>query len=210
MKLFEPLLTMPVLPATVLLGLAVAWSLLSILGGTLFHGHHLHVDGHVDGDPADLFSNFGSFTLRWLNVSEMPLMLWISIFALLWWSVSVIGLMAIDQPLFGKPGTWLATLYLIRNLLIAGWLTKIVTRPFRGWYLTESITSQSLVGQECEICSYEATPEYGQVRFKTDGAPLLLNVRTDGPELPKGTRVWITHYDAARRAYIVSPTSQGN
>ncbi|MCC6508489.1 MAG: hypothetical protein IT423_05240, partial [Pirellulaceae bacterium] len=89
-------------------------------------------------------------------------------------------------------------------------LTKLVTRPFRGWYVTEDLSTQSLIGQECEICSSEATPEYGQVRFKTDGAPLLLNVRTDGSYLAKGARVWITHYDATRRAYIVSPTSQGN
>ncbi len=210
MQLFEPLLTMPVLPATVLLALVVVWSLFSIVGGTLLHGHHVHVEGDLHGDTPDFFTSMGSVALRWLNLSEMPVMIWLSIFALLWWSVSVIGLMAFDLPIFGKPGPWLSILCLIRNILIALGLTKLVTRPFRGWYLSESIVSQSLVGQECEICSLEATSQYGQVRFKTDGAPLLLNVRTDGPDLPKGTRVWITHYDAARRAYIVSPTSQGN
>lgn len=209
MTLWEPLLAMPVLPATLLLMLVVAWSLLAVWGGSVFHGHHLHLDGHVDGDASDLFSSLGSFTLKWLNLNEMPLVIWMSLFSLLWWGISVFFLIVVDVPLLGKPGTLWSILLVARNLVVAGLLTKLITRPFRGWYLSESITSQSLIGQECEICSLEATAEYGQVRFKTDGAPLLLNVRTDGPDLPKGTRVWITHYDSARRAYIVSPTSQG-
>jgi hypothetical protein len=77
----------------------------------------------------------------------------------------------------------------------------------RGWFTSEKLTSKSLIGQECEISSHEASPEFGQVKFKTDGSPLLLNVRTDGPHLAKGERVWITHYDPARRVYIVSPTT---
>ncbi len=210
MTLWEPLLAMPVLPATLLLMLVVLWSLVTVLGGAVFHGHHVHLDAHADGDASDLFTSLGSFTLRWLNLSEMPFMIWLSIFALVWWAASVLFLIAVDVPLLGKPATLWSILLIARNLLIAGLLTKLITRPFRGWYVSESLTSQSLIGQECEICSLDATTEYGQVRFKTDGAPLLLNVRTDGPDLPKGTRVWITHYDATRRAYIVSPTSQGD
>lgn len=210
MEFWEPLLAMPVLPATLLLMLVVFWSLLTVVGGAIFHGHHFHLDAHADGDAGDLFSSAGSFTLRWLNLSEMPLMIWLSIFSLLWWGASVLNLLTIDLPLLGKPGTLWSVVLVARNVVLAAVLTKLITRPFRGWYLSESISSQSLIGQECEICSLEATPEYGQVRFKTDGAPLLLNVRTDGADLPKGTRVWITHYDAVHRAYIVSPTSQGS
>jgi len=77
----------------------------------------------------------------------------------------------------------------------------------RGWFLANSFESKSLIGQEAEISSYDASPENGQVKFKTNGAPLLLNVRTDGPHLAKGTRVWITHYDSTKRLYIVSPTT---
>lgn len=209
MTLWEPLFAAPVLPATLLLMLVVFWSLLTIVGGTVLHGHHFHLDAHADGDASDLFTSLGSFTLRWLNLSEMPLMIWLCIFSLLWWSISVLSFLTVDVPLLGQPGTLWSIVLVARNLVVAGLLTKLITRPLRGWTFSESISSQSLIGQECEICSLEATSEYGQVRFKTDGAPLLLNVRTDGPDLPKGTRVWITHYDAVRRAYIVSPTSQG-
>ncbi len=210
MNLWEPLLAIPVLPATLLLMLVVFWSVLTLFGGAVLHGHHFHVDAHADGDASDLFSSMGSVTMRWLNASEMPLMLWLCVFSLTWWSISISLFIALDAPWLGKPGTVLSIVLIVRNFVLAALVTKLLTRPFRGWTDSESLTSQSLIGQECEICSWEATTEYGQVRFKTDGAPLLLNVRTDGPDLPKGTRVWITHYDAARRAYIVSPTSQGD
>jgi hypothetical protein len=67
-----------------------------------------------------------------------------------------------------------------------------------------------LIGEEAEIWSYDATVSHGQARFKTDGAPLLLNVKTDGPTLVKGTKVWIAHYDETTRVYIVSATTTNN
>jgi hypothetical protein len=77
-----------------------------------------------------------------------------------------------------------------------------------GWFADSgSVDSKSLIGQEAEICSYDATPENGQAKFKTGASPLLLNVRTDVPRLEKGTRVWITHYDSVKRVYHVSPTT---
>jgi len=119
--------------------------------------------------------------------------------------------MTIDDRFLSEPNAtphWLVTLLLIvRNLVIALPLTKFVTQPMRGWFQTGSFESKSLIGQEAEISSYDASPDNGQVKFKTEGAPLLLNVRTDGPHLAKGTRVWITHYDSVKRLYIVSPTT---
>jgi Protein of unknown function (DUF1449) len=210
MKLWEPLLAAPVLPATVLLALLICWSLLAVVGGAVFHGHHLHLDaGDVDGDVTDMFTFLGSATFKWLGLGDMPLMIWLAVFSLLWWSISIVLWTAIDLRWFTGPGWFVSSGLIVRNLIISVLLTRLLTRPMRGWYVSEDFNSKSLIGQECEICSSEATPEYGQVRFKTDGAPLLLNVRTDGPHLAKGARVWITYYDAVHRAYIVSPTSQG-
>lgn len=205
MKFIEPLIELPVLPASMLLALLAAWSVLAILGGTTFHGHHLSIDS--DADISDAVSSMGSLTFRWLGLSEMPLIIWLSVFSLLWWTVSITLWKSVDMYFFSHPGLGWSTLLVARNLAITLPLTKLLTRPMRGWFISEELTSQSLVGQECEICSSEATPEYGQARFKTDGSPLLLNVRTDGSYLAKGDRVWITHYDAQRRAYIVSSTS---
>lgn len=207
MQFIEPLFELPVLPASLLLAMLVAWSVVAILGGTSIHGHHLDFD--ADGDISDAFSSMGLVTLRWLNLSDMPVMIWLCVFATLWWTISITLWKAVDTIFFTDPGIGWSSLLIVRNLAIALPFTKLATRPFRGWYVTEDLSSHSLVGKECEICSIVATPEYGQVRFKTDGAPLLLNVRTDGPHLAKGTKVWIAHFDEKTRTYIVSPTTQG-
>lgn len=219
MKFIEPLLELPVLPASFLLAMLMIWSVLAILGGADLHGHDVGIDhdldighdvdvGH-DGDLSDAVSGLGMVTLRWLNLSDMPVMIWLCIFSILWWTVSITLWKSVDTIFLTHPGIGWSSLLIVRNLAIALPLTKLATRPLRGWHVSEDLSSKSLIGQECEICSIEATPQYGQVRFKTDGAPLLLNVRTDGPHLAKGTKVWIAHFDAKTRTYIVSPTTSG-
>jgi hypothetical protein len=146
--------------------------------------------------------------LRWLNVKDIPLVLWLGSFAVIWWFLSASLWTAIDARFLSVSPGWLwSSLLVVRNLGLAIPLTKLVTQPMKGWFKMERLDAQSLIGKECQISSSEATPEFGQVKFKTRGAPLLLNIRTDGPHLPKGTNVWITHYDTKRRVYIVSPTT---
>ena len=145
--------------------------------------------------------------VRWLNLKDVPLVLWMGVLAVWWWFISACLWTILDRRFFAEPGWLWSSLLIVRNLTIAIPLTKLATKPMRGWFATERFSSQSLLGQECRISSSVASPEFGQVKFKTDGSPLLLNVRTDGPSLVQGTPVWITHYDAKRRVYIVSPTT---
>jgi len=212
-ELLQPMMVGPVLPATILLGVLLVWSLLTITVGVGFD-LHTPFHGHFESISHAFWEAIGSVAIvpmKWLNLRNMPFMLWIGIFAIVWWSTSIGIWMTIDDRFLSEPNAtphWIVTLLLIvRNLAIALPLTKLITQPMRGWFLTSSFESKSLIGQEAEISSYDASPENGQVKFKTDGAPLLLNVRTDGPHLAKGTRVWITHYDSVKRLYIVSPTT---
>lgn len=135
-------------------------------------------------------------------------MLWLSVFAVAWWSASLLWWLVLDEWLAANPGPLLTTLMIIRNLTCGVLMTKLITAPMQTWFKNSPyLIAKSLVGEEAEICSYDATPEHGQAKFKTGAAPLLLNVRTDGPHLLKGTRVWITYYDSDRRIYLVSPTT---
>lgn len=218
------LVAAPVLPATILLVVLVAWSLTTIvIGGLDSHlaaSWHLHNPfsggGHTDADGLShtithaLGDAMGSVVLapaKWLNLKQLPIVLWAGIFTLCWWSVSVLIWVTVDTSLFKELGTPVILLMIARNLVLSLLATKVITQPMRGWFDTNELTSVSLVGHEAEISSFDATPENGQVKFKTDGAPLLLNVRTDGPHLPKGTRVWLTHYDKQKHIYIVSATT---
>ncbi len=216
LEFLNPLLVGPVLPSTILLAAMIAWSLLVTVIGVADHSLH-HGMGSIGGHDgwaesfsthsfAEAISGLGMVTLRWLNLRDMPLMLWMAVFSLLFWGVSLSSWLMLDKFLSPQPGLGLTSLFLMKNLAISLPLTKVLTQPFRGWFESTHVPAKSLIGCECEISSSEANDRFGQVRFKTDGAPLLLNVRTDGPHLAKGSRVWITHYDSKRRVYIVSST----
>jgi hypothetical protein len=217
---FAPLIAPPVLPATILLFLVAVWSLLTVLLG--FGGDHSWFHGHVDPSSGidhdaasgwlhDLVEGTGATILtpiRWLNLNSVPIFIWFTVFALIWWALSITLWLLIDIRLSAEPGTLLTLGLMGKNLAIALPATKFSTNPLRNLFKgVEGITSKSLIGEEAEIWSYDATSTHGQARYKTDGAPLLLNVRTDGPTLVKGTRVWITHYDNTNRIYIVSATT---
>jgi hypothetical protein len=213
-ELIQPLLASPVLPATILLLMVVSWSLFTIaIGfGIDLQGHfpfHFHNPFH--GLFHGLDDAVGAVVLaptKWLNLRSVPFMLWLGVFAIAWWSVSLIWWLSLDDWFTPNPSS-LVTLGLIsRNLVCTLPLVKLATQPMQGWFnTTNQLHSKSLIGQEAEISSYDATPVNGQAKYKTGAAPLLLNVRTDGPHLPKGTRVWITHYDAKKHIYLVSPTT---
>lgn len=210
MELITTFFSGPILPASILLCFLLGWSLLALLGTVELDlpGSNLNLDGDVDlGDATTLGDGAALLTLRWLNIGHVPLALWMGVLAIVWWLASATLWLLVDQQFFSPPGWLWSSLLVIKNLAIAVPVTKLVTNPMRSWFVTEKLNARSLVGQECQISSAQATPEFGQVKFKTDGAPLLLNVRTDGPHLANGTTVWITHYDAKNRVYLVSPTT---
>ena len=213
----------PVFPSTIMLGLLVLWSLTTIIIGGLdshiaasWHLHNPFSGGHADGDGLShtishaLGDAMGTVVLapaKWLNLKHLPIVLWGGIFILSWWATSILLWAMIDSLFFRGSSSLVVSLLIVRNFIIGLLATKLITQPMRGMFDTKELDSISLVGKEAEICSLDATPENGQVKYKTDGAPLLLNVRTDGPHLPKGTRVWLTHYDKNKRIYIVSATT---
>jgi hypothetical protein len=195
-----------------------------------------HVDGHFDahahvdtdvgdhplipGDPAGLHSgeahgihkeiaggHNGSFlvqALSFLNVGQVPLTLVLSVFALCLW----LGSMIVNRYLTGG-SVALATAALIPNFIVSVVATRYITLPFRP--LFRAITWERnehfvVIGQRCTITTSEATPEFGQAEIKTDGAPLLLNVRTlNGSRLTKGETAVVARVDHDRSLYFITP-----
>lgn len=232
MNLLQAFFSGPLLLPTVTLLSVSAWGLLATLfsfdshsGSVMDHAGsdvplgHGGLD-HSSGGPASIEhsgssggrgvgnqSHEGLFAAisQWLNIREMPLMFWFSVFAVLWWIISAAWWLIVDRWLLESPGIFWSFLLMARNLICTLPCTKIATIPLKGWESSTHFDARSLIGKECEISSTEAGPAFGQVKFKTQGAPLLLDVRTDGPYLARGARVWITHYDEKKRIYQVSP-----
>ncbi|QDT06616.1 hypothetical protein K227x_50270 [Rubripirellula lacrimiformis] len=210
-QLAERMFVGPVWPASILVALLVLYTLFALVGlidlGMDLPDLDVDVDvpdaGGVDVD-IDFLHGIGATTIRWTNIAKVPVILWGGVFAVAFWSVSY-GLWH-HFDIHRYDPTWLtSTLLSIRNLVIATGITKLATQPLVGYFVDPPSYDQTrLIGATCEITTSQATSEFGQAKFRTNAAPLLLNIRTDGPDIPKGTEVRIIEFDSKTRIYKVT------
>jgi hypothetical protein len=206
---------------TVLLGLVLGYWLLVLVGALgldLFDvdldidadvGGDIDLDGDVVGDLGGTsalgsFLSFGAVALRFMNIGRVPLMVWLSVFALALWLLT----MALDKP---ENHAALAhdLLILLRNGVIAVACAKIVTQPLRGRFdVVEAPTVRDLVGRQCTVVTPTLNEQSGQIRCATEAAPLLLNARTKGEPLAKGDRAVIVDIDLPQGIYFVEKAEQ--
>ena len=173
-------------------------------GGVDAGGVDAGVDGGADIHPPGLLGSLGAMTIKWSNFGRIPIAIWGSLFTLAFWIISYSLWHGFDAERYSA--TLIPSILLtIRNLVLAIVVTKPVTQPLVGKFDKEpGYDSQRIVGSTCEISSLEATPSYGQAKFRTNAAPLLLNIRTDGSTFERGTEVKIIGFNPAKRIYTVT------
>jgi hypothetical protein len=134
----------------------------------------------------------------------VPLTLVLSVFALCLWLGSMIA-----NRYFTGGSVALATAALLPNFALAVIATRYITLPFRPVFRAinrERNEGIVVVGQRCIITTSEATPDFGQAEIKTEGAPLLLNVRTlNDTFLAKGETAVVVRVDQDRSLYFITP-----
>lgn len=203
-ELLHPYLQMPTLPFTVLLGLVVAYWLLMIVSGLDLD--FLDFDFDLDGDPTTHHSGlaWGFAGLQWFNLGDVPVMVWLSIFALAAWLTSAI----FDKQLTDPTTSELLTAT-VRNIGVALIAAKAITQPLKGKLkIHEPNTVEQMIGRAVVITSSEADTTHGQATCPSDGAPLLINVRTIAGSLAKGDAAEIVDYSPEERVYFIRSAAQ--
>lgn len=192
----------PLWPASLLVCCLLIFMVLSMLGGLdLDFGIDVDIDTDVDGD---LMGGIGGVTLRWLNLNHLPVFLWLSIFTVIFWMTSYAFWYSFDVKRY-EPTIMTSILLMLRNGVIAIGVTKVVTEPLNRYFQpAPSFGPSKLIGKTCEVSTGEATDSFGQARFRTDASPLILNIRTDGETLTKGSIVQIVAYDHDKHIYKVT------
>ncbi len=195
--LIDSLFVGPVWPATVLLLLVLVYLVIAFTTAC-----DLDFDG-LDLD-ADGWQSVGALSLRWLHLDSVPIILWLALFACIQWPVAYYLWHELDAA--RHEPTWFMTAVLAsRNAVIAMVATRFVLHPFIPYFrMGSAYEPEELIGQSVTIVSQLTTAAYGQARYETGGAPLLLNVRTHGPDLPKGSIVQIVDYQSDKRLYFVA------
>jgi hypothetical protein len=170
-----------------------------------------HVDADVDADvhaETDAQGHLGHSggvvygMLRFFNVGEIPLMIMLSFTILFMWAGAFLvhHYLGIHSLLVGLA---LFVPYFIGALLVA----KVVTTPLKALFKSlkkQTEQHEELMGRDCVVTTSEVNGEFGQAEVKTQGSPLLLNVRTEhGQVLVRGDEAIITHHLPSKSIYIV-------
>ena len=220
----EQMFVGPLWPASILVGMLIIYTAMAMFGLIDFGldvpeidlDTDVSLDMDVDIDVPDIdvpdavptdwdfWQGIGAASIRATNFGRVPVIIWVGVFTLAYWTISYVLWHVFDAKRY-EPSVLPSILLSIRNVVIATVATKAITQPLVGYFIAgPSYESTGLVGSTCEVCTLEATPKYGQAKFRTQAAPLLLNIRTDGPHLKKGTEVLITSFDRQTRIYKVT------
>lgn len=203
----QPYFEWPTLPFSILLCVVLAYWLLMIISGIDLDIFDFDLDVDADADITGDSSIFdwGMVGLKWFNLGEVPLMIWVTAFTLPTWLMSAV----FDRGMSDPTTQELAT-SILRNVGVGLLLAKGITQPMRGMMKAqEPNTVREMIGRSCVVTTVEASDSFGQARCEQDGAPLMLNVQTTGETVPKGTVVEIVDYLPEGRTYVVQAMANG-
>lgn len=191
-------------PASLVMFTLIYWVLV-ILGGAGMEMFEFDLDADADVDldvngPLAAGASWGLVVLRFLNLGAVPVMVWMTIFSVTFFAISYFW----NNPAYSA-SFWATTQVVVRNFVLAVAASKLLTQPLVGKLaVKQSAKSASLVGKSCTIVSYEANEDSGQASVRSDGAPFLIHVRTDGETLKKGDAAVITDYQSDGSLFLVT------
>ena len=206
-ELIETAISPTVVPATVLLLLvALYWAIAVFSGlGLDLLDFDLDFDADFDTDSSlESIMSAGAITLRFLNIGQLPINLWGSVFAIAFWTISMLW----RSPEQATAIFGIATI-VVRNGAVALLPTKLLTQPLRGKFEPiEPEAAEELIDSIGVVTTAEVSPGGGQARFASAASPLLLNVRSAQTVLAKGEQVRIVNCDPTTHIYTVERLSQ--
>jgi hypothetical protein len=196
------------LPASILLVLVMAYWLMALLAGLDLDFFDFDLDLDLDAEPNLLSAvGIGFLTFRFLNLGRIPFMIWMSVFTVTYWLLSILLDRLLDDPEH-RETLLVAAQYGIRNFAIAVVLTKIFTQPLRGKFeAKEPHPAEELIGNTCVITTSEANERFGEAHYATGGAPLVLTVRTTDGKIAKGESAEIVDFEPDGNIYFVRKTN---
>ena len=194
------------LPLTIGLIICCAYWLVSIIGVFDFDTEvDIDADVDINGGSGGLFSSILSF----VNASEVPLMLILTLINVYMWAIAMLT----NHVLNPENLSWLALVLFGLNFIISVILTKYTTKPLAPLFVSlqdDIEKALPLVGQTGKVKSRVIDHKYGQVEIRRDkGSPALINCKlseTDEP-MVRGEDVLVVKYEESSQRYIVRSLS---
>ncbi|MBE2286692.1 MAG: DUF1449 family protein [Prosthecobacter sp.] len=192
---------------TLLLALVVCYWLLVILGALDFEADLPDADLDLDSDGHHAHHGMSTGGVwitagRLFGFSQVPIVVWLSFLFLFMWFLSLV----LNEKWNPSHSILQTFILLLPNLVGSLVITKLVTIPVARLFkaMADSDTeAEVVIGRTGTVCSIEADETYGQLEITANGAPLLINVRTQGGTLVKGTQAKITSAGPDNAFYFI-------
>lgn len=195
---FSIILSFPTVIFTVLLGVAVVYWLVCLLGIA-------DMDG-LDGDTGGAL-DFGGL-MATLGFKGVPLPLILTLLFLFAWLTSYFADLLLGM---GQAALWLRLLFgllaIPLSLVVAVAATRVVIHPVRPLFqqVYQQPLQKRLLGTSCIIRSASVSRERGRAdAHLADGSHVILQVRSDDT-LPRNSRAVLIEYLPDENAYWVVP-----
>lgn len=164
------------------------------------HGH-AHFDSHAGHDG--LGTGWLNGALAFFNLGRIPLMIFLSFVFLPLWAGSILA-----NYYTGNTSLLLGLAFLLPLFIGSLFVAKFLTLPFVKLFSALEKDHDSgavVVGKVCTVLLPATADKLGQASVQTDGAPLMLNVRSLSTPLARGETALIIDFDAARKCYLIEP-----
>jgi hypothetical protein len=205
------------LPLTILLGFVIIFWLLAVLGTVDIDSLDVDfdmdtdIDGDFDTDVTPSNIGFLGGPMKFVNATDVPVMMVLSLLTLFMWVISILSNAAFNP---GHSGL-IAGGLIVGNLIVSGILVKIITQPlipfFKAFKKGEN-DDEPVIGRIGTVKSRVIDSKYGQVEVpRNNGAPAIVNCRmADGHSpLVRGTQVLVFDKDNEKTLFIVREATPG-
>mgnify|MGYP006280147001 FL=1 len=186
-----------ILPSMLLMIVIFYW-LSMILG--VFSVDVIDFDLDFDLDcSSNLYFDGGVKIIKFLNIGAVPIMIYGTILFLVLWVLSMLVYYTnISPQSFG------GFLIFGQNIIIAVLLTKALTEPLTGFFAAmEDSSSVEIVGKDCVLKSTINAENIGQAEIMVDGYPIVINVKSVGDTILKGSAAVVVSKVEEKDLYIV-------
>lgn len=180
------------LPATLLLLLVLVYWLTVIVGITGLDLWEPDLDLSAEGLEGGS-AGWWPGILQFFHLGDVPVTVFGSVFALLYWTGTVLG----NHYLNPEWNLALGGVLLVGSMLVSLFATKLLIMPTVPFFrdLNRADRQAVTVGQLARVSSSELTETHGEVTIEQDGPPIVLNARCRGARLARNQIVELMEQD---------------
>lgn len=203
LELLEFAVTLPNMLYTILLVIVLLYWLLVILGALDMGGVDidLDADADIDGDvDVDGGGNLAT-ALHFFNFGQLPFMVIMTFWVLSAWTMAMWS-----NYHYGADSLTFAAIWLLPILCIGLVITKVITTPLIPIFQKIDMYAEAIdfIGQTGTVTLPTDKKRMGQAEIEVDNNNALINIKSNGAALEKGTEIMIIE-EIKDKYFIVEP-----